>query len=284
LGTHEFVEKRDDSGAAVDNSALTDGDADSFVEHVRALRVTPVEVRAGSDSTIVVEQCNVATEVEVGANEPNDKPIEIVKPQKWTAVNARRESDSASVVGLRESDIVEVPRKSDNLSVDSVEEPSNATLDSGERDDTVIKLRPDSLAVDAVKESNTTTLDVTLELDNETVQLLRGTDSAREVIAADDAVETDLMASEYDMMDIDVPRPKSRAEMGARGIESTEAVNALYTMNPSPRSSGDLGSWQAVNRWTAMRQDGRQGQGSKSSTGIDPKELLDGWDWVFQRR
>lgn len=41
------------------DSALVDGDADSLVEDVRAMGVTPVETEAGSDSSINVDLCQV---------------------------------------------------------------------------------------------------------------------------------------------------------------------------------------------------------------------------------
>ena len=101
-----------------------------------------------------------------------------------------------------------------------------------------------------------------------------------------DKTEVDQTSSEYDVMDLDIPGAKSRLEIEAMEGESIEAANALYTMSQyhSPRTSGGLGSWQVVN-WPRMTcQDNRQGWSSKMPTGIDPKELLKGWDWVFQRK
>jgi hypothetical protein len=287
------VTEDESDGALVDGDrdSLVDGDADSLVENVRPRRATPVETEAGSYTSITVDLCHVGKDVEVGANAPNEKPIETVEPPKWTAVNAREESDGTTVDVPRESDftVVDPLWESGNASVGALEEPS-VTLDSDVEPSGVELGESDNMNVDAVGESNNTMLDVPVESDNATVQLLgesdNGTDVPGKTMAMDvhDTTELD-PASEYDMMDLDIPGSKSRVGMEVRGRKSIEAASALYTMSQhhSPPSSGGLGNWQVVNWLRMTRQDGRQGWGAKLSTGIDPKGLLEGWDWVFQR-
>jgi hypothetical protein len=288
------------------DSAPVDGDTDSFVEDVQARRVTSVETEVRSDSTITVNQCHVGKEVEVGANVPKDKTIEIVEPQK-SAVDALMESDYTSVVELRESDgtSVDMPGElnytsvdalgeSDNPSVESLGKLYNAELDlDREPDGTVVEHgESDSMTIDAVGELNNAILDAPMESDNATVHVLGDSDNAidvlQESIAMDmlDTTEVDPTTSEYDMMDLDIPEAKSTVEMEVREGESIEAANALYTMSQyqNLRTSRGLDSWQAVNQPRMTRQDDRQGWGSKLSTGIDPKELLERWNWVFQRK
>jgi hypothetical protein len=288
------------------DSALVDSDTDSFVGDVWARRVTSVETEVGSDSTITINQCHVGKEVKVSVNALKDKTIETVEPQK-SAVDALKESDSTPAVGLRESDstTVDVPRESDytnvdalgesdDPSVDSLWKPYNVTLDlDREPDGTVVELgESDNMTVDAVGESNNEILDAPVESDNATVCVLGDSDNAIDVLqesmAMDvlDKTEVDRTTSEYDVMDLDIPEAKSRVEIEARQGESIEAANALYTMiqYPTPQTSRGLGSWQVVNWQRMTHQDDQQGWSSKLSTGIDLKELLEGWDWVFQRK
>jgi hypothetical protein len=288
------------------DSALVDSDTDLFVEDVQARRVTSVETEVGSDSTITVNQCHVGKEVEVGANVPKDKTFETVEPQK-SAVDALTESYYTSVVELRESDgtTVDMPgesdytnidalRESDNLSVDSLGKLYNAELDiDREPEGTVVEPgESDNMTIDEVGELNNAILDAPMESDNATVHVLGDSDNAIDVLqestAMDmlDITEVDPTTSEYDMMDLDIPEAKSTVEMEVREGESIEAANALYTMSQyhNLRTSRGLDSWQAAN-WPRMtRQDDRQGWGSNLSTGIDPKELLKRWNWVFQRK
>ena len=288
------------------DSALVGGDTDSFVEDVWARRVTSVEMEVRSDSTITVNQCHVGKEVEVVANAPKDKTIETVEPQEST-VDALKESDNTLIIGLRESDgttvdvpreldytNVDAPRESDNPSVDSLGKPSSTTLDSDrEPDGTVVERgESDNMTIDAVGESNNTILGAPVESDNAIAHVLRDSDNAIDILGESmaidvlDKTEVGPTTTEYDIMELDIPEAKSRVEIKAREGESIEAVNALHTMSQyhSPRTSGGLGSWQLIN-WPRMtRQDGGQGWGSKLSTGIDPKELLEGWNWVFQRK
>jgi hypothetical protein len=271
------------------DSALVDSDMDSFVGDVWARRVTSVETQVGLNNTITVNQCHVGKEVKVSVNALKDETIETVEPQK-SAVEALKESDSTTVDLPGESDYTNVDAlgESEDPSVDSLRKPYNATLDLyREPDGTVVELgESDNMTVDAVGESNNKILDAPVESDNATVRVLGDSDNAIDVLqesmAMDvlDKTEVDRTTSEYDVMDLDIP------EAEAREGKSIEAANALYTMSKyhSPRTSGGLRSWQVVN-WPRMTsQDDQQGWSSKLSTGIDPIELLKGWDWVFQRK
>ena len=296
-GTHEFLKKYAISGCWKEvaddgsDSGSEAGGTDLFVKSV-PMGVTSVETGAGSDTNETVDQCHVGrvVEVEAGANAPKSTAIETVEPQK-SAVETPGELESTSAVWLRESDgiTVDVPGESDYITVDALVESVNPSVDSiGEPDGKTVELgESDKMTVDAVGGSAP---------DVPSVQLLGDSESARDMpgqaMAMDvhDTTEVDPTLSEYDMMDLDIPGAKSRAEMETRERESIEAADALYTLSQyhSPPISGGLDSWQVVN-WPMMtRQDVRQGWGSKSSTGIDPKDpkelLREGWDWVFQRR
>jgi hypothetical protein len=130
-----------------------------------------------------------------------------------------------------------------------------------------VKLREsDNMNVNAVGESNNTMLDVPIESDNTTVQLLKEsdnrTDVPRKTMAMDIHNTTELdPASEYDIIDLDIPGSKSRVGIEVRGRKSIEAASALYTMSQhySPPSSGGLGNWQVVNWLRMTRQDSQQG-------------------------
>lgn len=309
-GTHEFLEKYAVSGCWKEviedesDSALVDGDANALVEDVRAMKVTPAETEGGSYDSITVDLCQVDKQVEVGADTPNEKPVETVEPPEWMAVNALVEPDSTTVnvprgsncttvEPSRESDYttVDVRVESGNASVNALGKPSNAILDSDRQThDTIVELgESDNMNVDAVRESKNTTLDVPVESDNATFQVFGESDNVRDTPGEAMAMgvhitEVDL-ASEYEMMDLDIPGEKSSVGMDVRGRESIDAASALCTMSQhSPQSSGGLGGWQIVN-WLKTRQHGQQDQGPKlAPIGIDPKELLEGWDWVFQRR
>ncbi len=288
------------------DSAPLDGDTDSFVEDITAKRMNSVELEVGSESNITFNQCYVGKEIDAGADTLKDKRIKKVKPQK-SALDALKksgntllvevgDSDSTAVGASMESDYTDIDAlgESDNLSIDLPGKPNNPTLDSDlEPDGTAVELGElDSMAINAIGESNNTILDTPVESDNTLVHLLGDSDNAIDVIQesmAMDVLDTtggDPTSSECDIMDLDIPGAKSRVEMEVREGESIEAAGALYTMsqNHSPQTSGGLGGWQVVNWPRLTRQDDQRGWGSKLSTGIDPKELLQGWDWVFQRK
>jgi hypothetical protein len=258
------------------------------------MKVTPVEMEAESCSSITVDLRHVDKEVEVGADAPNEKPIKTVEPPKRVAVNALVDPDSTTVNVPRGSDwtTVDALGESGNASVDALGKPSNATLPSDREPygTTVEPEESDNMNVDAVGESNNTTLDVPLESDNATFQVLGESDNRTDVPGEGMAMGAHITevdpASDDDMMDLDILEAKSRVGMDVRGRESIDAASVLCTMSQhSPQSSGGLGTWQMVNWPKKTCQQGQQEQGPKLvPIGIDPKELLQGWDWVFQRR
>ena len=257
-----------------------------LVEDVRAMNMTPVETEAESCS-ITVDLRHVDKEVEAGADAPNDKPIETVEPPKWGAVNALVDPDSTTVNVRKGLDwtTVDALGESGNASVDALGKPFNATLPSDREPygTTVEPGEPDNMNIDVVEESNNTTLDVPLESDNATFQVLEesdnGIDVPREAMVMGVHI-TEVDPASDDMMDLDI------LEAGSRGRESIDAASALYSMSQhSPQSSGGLDTWQMVNWPKKTHQQGQQEQVPKLvPTGIDPKELLEGWDWAFQRR
>lgn len=265
-GAHEFLEKHAISGCwkevAEDESdmALVDGDAESVDEGDPVISVITVEKETGADSTISVDQCHVGKDVE---DAPRDKPNETVA-EKLT-VDPFGESDNTPLLQLREPDrslvdagqlddaIVDAPWDSGNPRVDSP--GKDVALDSGMLDDTIFEFgESDNMTVDTIEESNNTTTDMAVDT------------TARKPGDSDNVPD---VPGEYDMMDVDIPGAKNRAQPDVRGGESIEAANTLYTMSQyhNPPSTGGLGSWQVVNR-----------------PKMDPKELLESWNWVFQNR
>jgi hypothetical protein len=249
---------------------MVDGDTDLFVGDVRTMRMTSVET------------------------------VETVESPK-SPIDVLGESDSILVVGLGGSDgtTVYVPKESNYTTDDTPGESTvkllgklyNVTLDSDrEPDGMIVELVESGNNVDTVGEPNNTILDIPVESNNATVHLLGDSDNATDVpgeaVAMDvlNTIEAEPTTSEYDM-DLNLAGAKSRIEMEVGEGESIETANVLYTTSQyqSPRPSGGLGSWQVV-YWTGVvSQDDRQGWEPKSSTGIDPKELLQKWNWVFQR-
>jgi hypothetical protein len=304
-GTHEFLEKHVVSGfwkeVADDasDSVLEDGGADPFV---REIRTASVEIEAVSDSTIKVDQCHVGKEVEASQESPKDKTIETFGPQQWTAVNMR-ESDSASVVRPKEPKgaTLDAPVEplctsadADSPSVDPVESAHNAApnFKRGSDDARVEVGHSDHFTADPIGELKNTPLDALAESDDTIVNVLWNSDITRDVpkeamaMAVLDTTEFNHTASEQDMIDLNVPGAKSRGEAKGSGGQSADAARVLCTMSQygGAQSSEGLGDWQLVG-WRRMADRGSgQGRGSKSSAGIDPRELLEGWDWVFQRK
>jgi hypothetical protein len=268
------------------DTALGDGDAESVEEGVPAISVTPVEKEAGPDSTIWVDQCHVCNDGKDGVNAPADKPIETLAQK--SAVNQLVGSDSTPLLQLREPDgtlayagklddeIVDAAGESGNPGAESPGKAYDAALDSGMPNDTIFEAgESDNMTVDAIEESNNTTTDIAADSHNTTAHKLGDSDNVPDVPG--DAIATEVLGttepdsttSEYDMMDLDIPGRKDRLQPDFKGGESIEAANTLYTMSQyhNPPSSGGLGSWQVVS-WPKM----------------DPKELLQGWNWVFQNR
>ena len=288
-GTHEFLEKHAISGcwkevAEDESDTALDGDAESVDEGVPVISVIPVEKETGPDSTISVDQCHVGKDDEDGANTPRDKPNETVAEK--SAVDPLGESDNTPLLQLREPDGTLIDaRQLDDATVDAagdsgnprVDSPVNdAALDSSIPDDTIFEFgESDNMTVDVIEESNNTATDIAVGSHNTTAHKLGGSDNVPDVpgeaMAMDmfGTTEPDPTASEYDMMDFDIPGARNSAQPDVKEGDSIEAANALYTMSQyhNPLSSEGLGSWQVVN-WPKM----------------DPKELLQSWNWVFQNR
>jgi len=265
--------------------ALLDGDTDSFVEDVTA-RTNSIEPEVESESIVAVNQCHVGKEVNASADVPKHKRVKRLKPRK-SAVDALMKSDSTAAEVATESVYTTADglSKSNNTSVDTGGKPYNAILDSDrELDGIVVDFgRSDNNTIDTVGQLNTTTREAPIDLDNATDQVIGDFDNAEEVpqestvVDMLDTIGVAPITSEYDMMDLDIPEPRSSVETEATDGASIEAASTLYTVS-------QYNGWEMVNEPRMTRQDGRQGFGSKMSTGIDPKELLERWDWVFQRK
>lgn len=257
------------------DTGMADGDAESVDEDVPAISVIPVEKEAALDSTIPVDQCHVDEDVEDGANAPRDKPDETIAEEAAPLV----ESDNTPLLQVKELDgtLVDAGQLHDaaidasgefgNPRVDSPRK--DAALDSGIPDDTIFEFgAPSNMTIDAIEQSNNTTTDMTSRKlgDSDNVLDVPGESMAMDMLGT---AEPDLTTSEFDMMDLDIPGAKSRAQQDVREGDPIEAANTLYTMSQyyNPPPSGGLSSWQVVN-WPKM----------------DPKELLQSWNWVFQNR
>lgn len=277
------------------------GNRELAVEDIRAMRVTSAEVETESDSTITVDLGDMDKEVDVSTGGQKDQAIETVEFRETpvdalesdnAAADVPGESDNTAAAVPNESNhrVVDVLEPSDDAGVDSLREPYNVMLNAdGEPDDTIDELgESDNMIVNAVGESNNKALDALV--DSGTAMDVLG-----ESVAIDglDATEVDPTTFDYDMIDLDTAEGKNstevdRVEMFGVG-DSVEAAATLYTMsqmNTSP-SFVNLGGWQVVNLPRTAFRDGREGWGaasSKLSTGIDRKDLLQGWDWVFQRK
>ena len=286
-GTHEFLEKQAISGCwkevAEDESdmVLVDSDAESDNGGVPTIGVIPVEKEAEPDNTISVDQGHVGEDVEDGANAPKDRPNETVVEE--LAVDPLGELDSTPAPQLKdfEGTLLDAGPL-DNATFDAARESgspredpsgSDTTLDSGMPDDTMFDFgEPDNMAIDVIEQSADTTTGIAVGSHHTTAHKVGDSDSVLDV--PDEAMAMDRMVTaepdpttlEYDMMEFDISEAKSR---GTREVDPMEAANALYTIsqNHNHPSSGGLGSWQVVN-WPKM----------------DPKELLQSWNWVFQNR
>ncbi|RDL31557.1 uncharacterized protein BP5553_09766 [Venustampulla echinocandica] len=150
-------------------------------------------------------------------------------------------------------------RVSGNASVDLLGEPSNPH-------DIIVEPREsDNINAGPVGESNNIVLDVP-ESDIATFQLLGESDNLPGKAMAMD-VDVDLVSA-YDMMDLNI-----QVGIEVKGQESMEL-----------RSAGGPDTWQVVNSPRMIEPHDRQVCGPNlSTTVLDPTELLEGWDWVFQK-
>jgi hypothetical protein len=85
-------------------------------------------------------------------------------------------------------------------------------------DDTIFEFRaPGNITVDAIKESNNTTTNIVADSHNTTACKLRDSDNVLDVPGGSMAIdipgtaEPDLITSKYDIIDLDIPRAKSKA-------------------------------------------------------------------------
>jgi hypothetical protein len=277
------------------DSVLVGGNRELAVEDFQAMKVA--EMDTGSDSTITVDLCHV--EVEVGASVKR-KVIETVESGETTNGTLRSDNKAADVPGESDNTAVAVPDESnhivldvlwpsDDAGVDALREPYNATLDAdGEPDDAITELRKyDNMTIDAVEESSNEVLNALVESD-------RMADVLEEPVAIEafDATEAEPSTFDYDMMDLDTAEGKNSSEVDGAEVfrdDTIEAAATFYTMSQHSTSPSfvNLDGWQVVNWPSKSFQDSREGWGtasSKLSTGIDRKDLLQRWDWVFQRK
>jgi hypothetical protein len=219
-----------------------------------------------------------------GANSSKDTS----GPRNWTAVNGRRDSDSTSIVKVRESNAIAVnmqepvyttPEGCDHSRISPPSILYNSTLDSNRAlGDIRVEIgESNDVTVDAIGQSDNAKLDAS---DHRLVEALRGLDSAVTAVPMDALGEVDA-AFESDGMHLDVSEAKCGGGIEVRGYEAPNAASSLQTVSHYiPQTSEGLRSWLVVEKPTC--QDGQQGWDSKW-TKIDPKELLEQWDWVFQR-
>jgi len=90
--------------------------------------VTLAGKEAGSESTILVDQCHVGEDAEDGANTPKDKPMETVAQK--SAVDPLGELDRTPLLGLREPEEPLVKAGELDAIVNAVGESGNSRLDS----------------------------------------------------------------------------------------------------------------------------------------------------------
>ncbi|PVH67566.1 hypothetical protein DL98DRAFT_600355 [Cadophora sp. DSE1049] len=293
-GTHEFLEKQDISGywkavAGDTNDAFLDhSETDSADEGVQETSIIP-EKDPEPDSTMSIDQYEIDKYIENGRHLHQDRPREPVIQHSPTA-------EHSPVDPLRESENTQLsqPMALDELSVDAREvqdtdathitrEPWNSAahspgrdtvLDAGMADDTTFELgKLQDVIIETTEGSNDTTSDMAVESHNPTsptytnVDIVPGVPSEAMVTGNLSTAELDLPTSEYDILtDLDIPGGESRAQVDARESEASSAISTM-TQHPNSLSSGNSGSWQVVN-WPKM----------------DPKDLLQSWNWVFQNR
>ena len=267
-------------------SALVGGNRELAAENIRAMTVTSAEMETESESTITVDLCHVDEEVELRASAPKAKSIETVESRETTVDALGPDNTAPSVPGGSGNTAVAVPDVPDYTAVDVLGQSDHARVDLLEKPYNVNLDADGEITVDAVKESNNKTLDALMESGD--VADVLGESMAIGVL---DAVPTTF---DYDMMDLDAAEGENSAEanvveMPVREGDSIEPAVTHFKMSQhsiSP-SFGNLGGWQVVSWPRTALQDGRQGWGTASlklSKGIDRKDLLQGWDWVFQRK
>ncbi|PVH67605.1 hypothetical protein DL98DRAFT_543023 [Cadophora sp. DSE1049] len=270
------------------NDAFLDhSETDSADEGVQETSIIP-EKDPEPDSTMSIDQYEIDKYIENGRHLHQDRPREPVIQHSPTA-------EHSPVDPLRKSENTQLsqPMALDELSVDAREvqdtdathitrEPWNSAhspgrdtvLDAGMADDTTFELgKLQDVIIETTEGSNDTTSDMAVESHNPTsptytnVNIVPGVPSEAIVTGNLSTAELDLPTSEYDILtDLDIPGAESRAQVDARESEASSAISTM-TQHPNSPSSGNSGSWQVVN-WPKM----------------DPRDLLQSWNWVFQNR
>jgi hypothetical protein len=270
-GTHEYLQKHSVSGfwrevtEDESDSALESGGPEPFVKEVQAMRTASVEIE--DSCTVKLDQYH-GIEDEIGGkstSEPQedgepDAALEFQQgPDQMRVEFGSLGHSTADSIGEL-NDTLDAPAESDDMTV-HVPCNSNDVLDT-------TGLNPTVSAID--------TRDV---LDREG---LNPTAPEFETTDVPDIIELNPTASEHDMMDLDIPGAKIRVD----DSKSADAARALCTMNQfnGAQSSEVFGGWQVVNWRSKADQNSQQGWGLTLSAGIDPRELLEGWEWVFQSK
>ncbi|KAH6704318.1 hypothetical protein BKA61DRAFT_618344 [Leptodontidium sp. MPI-SDFR-AT-0119] len=247
------------------------------------------------DNTMSIDQYDIDKHIESGRNLRQDRQNEPVAEHSPTAehspaaepspVDPLGKSDNTQLSQVMELDgpsadagqvqdiaATHTTRESGNSRVDS---PGRDTvLDAGMPDDTTFDFGElEDMTIDATEGSNDTTSDMAVESHNPIAHNYGDADSVPavpgEAMAMDklSTAEPDLLTSEYDTVtDLDIPGAESSARIDVREGEASNTISTM-TQHPNSPSSGSSGSWQVVN-WPKM----------------DPKDLLQSWNWVFQNR
>jgi hypothetical protein len=220
------------------------------------------------DSTVSVGHGHVDNSVEDSTNIHTVNSIETSAQNP--GINPLGESDTTR---LGEPDGTSVDAEEWDI-IDAAEESGNPKGDSpGKADDTIVVFgESDNMTLDAAEEPNNTTLSSAVQSENMTAKNLGDLNNTLDVPG--EAMDLDPTPSGYDA---DPPSVKNRVQPDITEAQSM-AAEALHMMSQyhDPQSSSGFGSWDAVNRPKVPVQNGRQR--------IDPKELLNSWNWVFQSR
>jgi len=272
-----------------EDAELNERDSPSFGEDVQTITLDSVETQTetGHDSAMAIDQHHASEQVKIDVNVVMEETIETDEPANWTMVDASEESimdwqpDSTVVDLSRESSssIVNVHNEGSNLIGELASEQYNGALD------TIVR-EADKTTTAGAGASNRTACGPPTDPGNESVHRSSDSECVADVSAELTAVKLvdtttlDPTAHAVGVVDLDIPGAERRANLAARWGGSEEAENALKMINQHQihQHPGDLKM-----SWTGLTG-GRQGWNSKLSAGLDPTALLEGWDWVFQRK
>ena len=267
---------------------LDHSETDSADEGIQETSVIP-EKEPEPDSTMSIGQYDIDGNIEGDRTPGQDGPRDSVVQHLPTAGHSPGDPLQRS-----ESKQVSQPMTLDGLSIDarevqdadaihSTREPwklavnspgRDTVLDAGLADDTIFESgQLQDMIIETTEGSSDTTSGMAVESHNPMcsnfgdVDIVPGVSS--EAMATDNlsTAELDLPTSEYDILtDLDIPGVESRAQVDTEESEAFTA-NSTTTQLPNSISSGNTDTWQVVN-WPKM----------------DPKDLLQSWNWVFQKR